>query len=56
VADAGSKNGTRLWRNRLPAKKLTLLKGGDRLRFGKVGTIFLLPKDFVAVLKTRLNA
>jgi pSer/pThr/pTyr-binding forkhead associated (FHA) protein len=56
VADAGSKNGTRLGRNRLPAKKLTTVKGGDRLRFGKVGTIFLLPKDFVAVLKTRLNA
>jgi pSer/pThr/pTyr-binding forkhead associated (FHA) protein len=56
VADAGSKNGTRLGRNRLAPKKLSSVKGGDRLRFGKVGAIFLLPNDFVAVLKSRLNA
>jgi hypothetical protein len=56
VADAGSKNGTRVGRNRLAPKKPVALRGGDRLRFGKVGATFLLPKDFVALLKDQLKA
>ena len=55
LADAGSKNGTKVGRTRLPAKKPQILKGGERLRFGKVEATFLMPRDFVAALTERLK-
>jgi hypothetical protein len=54
VADAGSRNGTRVDREKLPPKRLTVLRGGERLRFGKVDATFLMPRAFLSVIRSRL--
>jgi hypothetical protein len=53
VADAGSKNGTSISGERLKAKKLVVLVKDTRLRFGSIEVTFLMPKNFLRVLKAR---
>jgi hypothetical protein len=53
VVDAGSKNGTLLDGQRLPAKRPTALPEDTTLKFGQVEVRFLLPEPFIQLLKTR---
>lgn len=56
VADAGSKNGTRVRGVKLEPKKPAALVGGERLRFGKVDAKFLTPPQLVALIKARMSS
>jgi pSer/pThr/pTyr-binding forkhead associated (FHA) protein len=55
IADSGSKNGTKVGSTRLLPKKPAPLKGGERLRFGKVDARFCQPRDLVVLLKARMG-
>ncbi len=51
VADAGSKNGTQLSGQKLPAKKATLLASGNKVRVGLLELTFLSTSGFLKLLK-----
>ncbi len=53
VADAGSKNGTRVHQEPCAARALTLLASGDVLRFGSVEAVVCDPQALWRALQTR---
>jgi pSer/pThr/pTyr-binding forkhead associated (FHA) protein len=55
LADAGSKNGTRVNGERLKSRKLVALKADAVIRFGQVEVRFLPPDAFVEFLKARVG-
>jgi hypothetical protein len=55
VADAGSKNGTRVAGKRLTPKRLVSVSNGERLRFGHIDTVFYEPKAFVDFLRRQMG-
>lgn len=55
VADAGSKNGTKLAGQRLTPRKPVPIEPGQRIRFGSVEVQFLTPKALTKLLRAKAN-